>query len=115
MLLSFNHFRGLLDDATFHESVRKVMKDPIPYFAQVGSRQEKAMSDVPDSPPSSPVATGTQITSEMVTTVNSSTPTSGAFKKKKSMSKSSSAASQRSAVSIVSSLHTVPSFNEHAI
>lgn len=101
---SLLYFRGLLDDTSFHESVVKVTKDPIPVFAQIGDR--KMLEDTPGSPatpPGSPVEVTTERVTEVTTTERITSPTtsvsSAVSSKKKSKSKSTSAASQRSKVS----------------
>lgn len=40
-ILHFHFFysnRGLLDDSNFHDAVKKVINDDIPYYAQIGER-----------------------------------------------------------------------------
>ncbi|KAL4217273.1 hypothetical protein ACF0H5_023724 [Mactra antiquata] len=85
-----NVLRGLLDDTSFHESVVKVMKDPVPFFAQIGDRKLKEPGSATPTPPSSPV----EVTEDR--TSCPATPVSVASSKKKSKSKTSSAASQKS-------------------
>lgn len=110
-----NVLRGLLDDTAFHDSVSKVIKDPIPYFAQLGERKEP--EETTRTPPSSPVEGPTTIItmtmpSETTQEVSSSptmesqpprvmrpTPPQSAASstsKRKSKSKVSSAGSQKS-------------------
>lgn len=95
-----NVLRGLLDDTTFHECCVKVMKDPVPYFNQIGDRDLKEAIPGPTTPPSSPVEVTTQeVTSEGFTgqeTTETSPPQSASSQRKKSKSKSSSAASRKS-------------------
>ncbi|XP_071101269.1 cilia- and flagella-associated protein 65-like isoform X1 [Haliotis cracherodii] len=44
-----NVLRGLLDDAYFHEAVRKVAKEEIPYFRQFGQRPKTAPPSAKES------------------------------------------------------------------
>ncbi|XP_060587307.1 cilia- and flagella-associated protein 65-like isoform X2 [Ruditapes philippinarum] len=100
-----NVLRGLLDDTSFHSSVLKVMKDPIPIFAQIGERRILDAPQESGSPPGSPV----EMTTDMVTEETSeratslpATPTSvssTASSKKKTKSKTGSVSSGRSKTS----------------
>ncbi|XP_053386703.1 cilia- and flagella-associated protein 65-like isoform X2 [Mercenaria mercenaria] len=99
-----NVLRGLLDDTSFHESVVKVMKDPIPLFAQIGDRKIVEPPSGSASPPGSPVEMTTDLVTEVTSerVVSPTTPTSissAPSTKKKTKSKSTSAASERSKAS----------------
>ena len=105
--------RGLLDDTAFHESVDKVIKDAIPFYAQIGDRKEAegALPCTTSTPPGSPVEQAESPTLEerMLTPITptslpASLPTSA---KKKSRSQPSSGASVRSKVRIAATKCTV--------
>lgn len=48
-LLLLTVTRGLLDDAYFHEAVKKVAKEEIPYFRQFGQRPKTAPPSAKES------------------------------------------------------------------
>lgn len=91
-----NVLRGLLDDANFHESVVKVMKDPVPVFAQIGERRYRMEPAETPSPPSSPVEATTERISSPAS-VTSATPST----KRRSKSKSSAGSEKSKTPSIV--------------
>ncbi|KAH3749495.1 hypothetical protein DPMN_183993, partial [Dreissena polymorpha] len=92
-----NVLRGLLDDSAFHDSVVKVMKDPVPYFAQIGARADKIEPRQSPTPPSSPV--GRPGTRPSPPSPPSSKVSSASTKKQRKSSKSSLKSADRSKVS----------------
>ncbi|KAL5005595.1 hypothetical protein ScPMuIL_016753 [Solemya velum] len=50
-----NVIRGLLDDTYFHEAIRKVAREPVPYFCQIRELPSQEPSDLGESVPISPV------------------------------------------------------------
>ncbi|XP_052814504.1 cilia- and flagella-associated protein 65-like isoform X2 [Mya arenaria] len=93
-----NVLRGLLDDSAFFESVVKVMKDPVPYFAQIGERRAPEGGQSSPSSPGSPVET-TFGEIHRPTPPSPVSSASSSSSRRKPRSNKSSAASERSKAS----------------
>ncbi|XP_050388962.1 cilia- and flagella-associated protein 65 [Patella vulgata] len=87
-----NVLRGLLDDAYFVEAIKKVIKEPIPYFRQFGDRPSTARTQASDQ----------HKTDIIVEDITSSTPDEG----ERTLSQTSQHSQDVESASAASSIHS---------